>query len=92
MRNLSFDLNRRFTAENRHPANEETLQGLPSEAPSPECEALYSDELQRLEAALARLSIRSRHAFVMHRLHGMTFKDIAQRLVWCFASNAHISI
>lgn len=80
VRNLAFDLNRRLTLENRHPANEDELQGLPSQQPSPECEALYDDELQRLENALARLSERSRQAFVMHRLHGMTFKDIAQRL------------
>ncbi|WP_175653170.1 sigma-70 family RNA polymerase sigma factor [Pseudomonas sp. Marseille-P9899] len=80
VRNLAFDLNRRLTLENRHPASEDELQGLPSENPSPECEALYSDELQQVENALARLPERSRQAFVMHRLHGMTFKDIALRL------------
>ena len=80
VRNLAFDLNRRLTLENRHPASEDELQGLPSENPSPECEALYSDELQRLQDAMTRLPERSRQAFVMHRLHGMTFKDIALRL------------
>lgn len=80
VRNLAFDLNRRLTLENRHPASEDELQGLPSENPSPECEALYRDELQRLQDAMTRLPERSRQAFVMHRLHGMTFKDIALRL------------
>jgi RNA polymerase sigma factor (sigma-70 family) len=80
VRNLAFDLNRRLTLENRHPASEAQLEDLPSENPSPECEALYCDELQQLENALARLPERSRQAFVMHRLHGMTFKDIAQHL------------
>lgn len=80
VRNLAFDLNRRFTLENRHPASEDELEGLPSDNPSPEYEALYSDELQQLQNALSRLPERSRQAFVMHRLHGMTFKDIAQRL------------
>jgi len=80
VRNLAFDLNRRLTLENRHPASEDELEGLPSENPSPEYEALYGDELQQLQNALARLPERSRQAFVMHRLHGMTFKDIAQLL------------
>ncbi|ATR83501.1 RNA polymerase subunit sigma-24 [Pseudomonas sp. FFUP_PS_473] len=80
VRNLALDLNRRLSRENRHPASEDELEGLPSENPSPECEALYSDELQQLQNALAQLPERSRQAFVMHRLHGMTFKDIAQRL------------
>lgn len=80
VRNLAFDLNRRLNLENRHPASEDELQSLPSEKPSPECEALYRDELQQLQNALAQLPERSRQAFVMHRLHGMTFKDIAQRL------------
>lgn len=80
VRNLAFDLNRRLTLENRHPASEDELEGLASEQPCPEREALYSDELRQLRNALAQLPERSRQAFLMHRLQGMTFKDIAQRL------------
>ena len=80
VRNLSFDLLRRTTLENRQPDGGERLDELPSSAPSPEHQALHRDQLRVLQDALALLPERARQAFHMHRLQHMTFQEIAARL------------
>ena len=80
VRNLAFDLNRRVTLENRHTSRDELLDEHASNAPSPEQEALHLDELRKLQHALSRLPERTRQAFVLHRLQGLTFQQIGAQL------------
>lgn len=80
VRNLSLDLHRRITLENRQPDGAELLDELPADTPSPEHEALYCDELRALQRALEQLPARTREAFHMHRLQGRTFQDIGRQL------------
>ena len=80
VRNLAFDLNRRATLENRHTTHSESLDEHISNAPSPEQQALHVDELRKLQHALSRLPERTRQAFVLHRLQGLTFQQIGTQL------------
>jgi len=80
VRNLSFDLNRRVTLENRHTSRDELLDEHVSHTPSPEQEALHLDELRKLQHALSRLPERTRRAFTLHRLQGLTFQHISTEL------------
>lgn len=80
VRNLSLDVSRRSSLENRIPDAAEFLDELASPLPSPEHEALYHDELRVLQEALARLPARTREAFRLHRLEGLTFQQIAVQL------------
>ncbi|BCQ62898.1 MULTISPECIES: sigma-70 family RNA polymerase sigma factor [Pseudomonas] len=80
VRNLSFDLLRRSTLENRHPDGADLLNELPSSTPSPEHQVLHSDQLRLLQDALALLPERTRRAFHMHRLQHLTFQEIAAEL------------
>lgn len=80
VRNLAFDLNRRVSLENRHTAHGEALDEHISNTPSPEQQALHLDELRKLQHALARLPERTRQAFVLHRLQGLTFQQIGTQL------------
>ncbi|TBU97179.1 sigma-70 family RNA polymerase sigma factor [Phytopseudomonas dryadis] len=80
VRNLALDLNRRLTLEKCQPDGDQMLDELAAPTPSPEREALYRDELRVLQEALAQLPERTRSAFHMHRLLGLTFQDIAARL------------
>lgn len=80
VRNLSFDLLRRSTLENRHPDGDDLLSELPSNTPSPEHQALHCDQLRLLQDALTLLPERTRRAFHMHRLQHLTFQEIAAEL------------
>ena len=80
VRNLAFDLNRRVTLENRHTSRGELLDEHIANTPSPEQEALHVDELRKLQHALYRLPERTRQAFVLHRLQGLTFQQIGTQL------------
>ncbi|MCY1276097.1 putative RNA polymerase sigma factor FecI [compost metagenome] len=80
VRNLSLDISRRLSLENRQVDGTDRLDELPAATPSPEREVLYRDELRVLQDALARLPERTRRAFHMHRLQGLTFQEIATRL------------
>ncbi|MAO55400.1 MAG: RNA polymerase subunit sigma-24 [Rhodospirillaceae bacterium] len=80
VRNLAFDATRRISAESRRDKVHQQDQAQTASRPTPEDTALYRDELRRVEAALAELPADQRRAFEMHRLGGLTFKDIAERL------------
>ena len=80
VRNLAFDLNRRVSLENRHTTRDDAPDEHMSSAPSPEQQALHLDELRKLQHALTRLPERTRQAFILHRLQGMTFQQIGTQL------------
>lgn len=80
VRNLAFDLGRRTATEKRQPGSEALLEELADQAPGPEQQAVSSDELRVVEAALQELPTRTRQAFEMHRLNGMTLQQIAAAL------------
>jgi len=48
--------------------------------PSPEMTALYRSELRRLLQAIADLPARRRQAFVLNRIEGLTYDEVAERM------------
>ena len=80
VRNLALDKIRRLTLEKQHHADEEEGIHEPSPGASPEKKISDINELQIVVDALEELPQRTRHAFEMHRLQGMTQKQIADEL------------
>jgi RNA polymerase sigma factor (sigma-70 family) len=78
-RNLAIDSRRRRQSRERTAAGYALLEAC--EADLPGADELV-DALQRLktvEAAVARLPRRCREIFVMHRIEGMSYSEIAKR-------------
>jgi len=77
-RNLAIDHLRGEDARNR------SLDGLAAEpaaeAASPEAALQAGDALQRIEAALHDLPPRTRHIFLLNRIHGRTYGEIARAM------------
>ncbi len=79
-RNLALnELRRRDISPVQLAANAEALDP-PSEAPSPEENAIASEEAVRLRAALDALPERQRLALTLFKLEGLTHKEIGVRL------------
>lgn len=80
VRHLAIDCCRRRTLEAQFFVGE--AEGLVVPAPhlSPEASAIGDEFLVRVGEALARLPPRTRQAFVLYRLEGLTQRDIANRL------------
>jgi RNA polymerase sigma factor (sigma-70 family) len=80
VRNLALDDRRRMVRELRVVSAEPVERAADvsaDERPTPEMEALYKDELQRVMDALAELPERTRIAVEMHRIGGCKLKEIA---------------
>ena len=60
--------------------NADDLDSIPSLAPDAEKTLLYRNDLRRLSAALEELPARTRDAFLMHRVEGLSLQEIADRL------------
>lgn len=54
--------------------------GLAIETPGPESNVIARDELRRLQSALDRLAPRTRQAFVMRQVDGLSHREIADRM------------
>jgi RNA polymerase sigma-70 factor (ECF subfamily) len=54
--------------------------GAAIDAPGPESSVIARDELRRLQAALDRLPPRTREAFVMRQVDGLSHREIAERM------------
>ncbi len=80
VRNLSLDLLRRQALENRHSAPFEDAAGIGGPGPDPERQAISRDELRRVTEALEELPERTREAFRLVRLHGLTLQQAAEQL------------
>jgi len=52
----------------------------PSDEPSPERQVIDRDELQRLARMIARLPGKVRDVFTLRRIHGLSQREVAQRL------------
>jgi RNA polymerase sigma-70 factor (ECF subfamily) len=79
VRNLAVDWARHVAVEGG-PPDTAALDEVAAPIPSPEQAALYRDELKTVAEALAELPARTRMAFEMHRLGGLTLQAIAGRL------------
>jgi RNA polymerase sigma-70 factor (ECF subfamily) len=82
VRNLALDLRRRIGRDHLRCAADAgaALAGLATDDPSPETEAEARSDLRRLSAAMAELPARTREALELHRLQGLTIREIAARL------------
>lgn len=80
VRNLGFDATRRTATERTQPGADEMLDELPSSSASPEQTVSSQNELETISKALARLPERTRMAFEMHRLGGMTLQEVGAAL------------
>lgn len=75
---LVIDLFRRRRIE---AAYLQTVSQLPeAQAPSPETGALVIDALVQIDTQLSKLPVKARQAFLLCKLDGMGYRDIAQRL------------
>lgn len=78
--NLAIDHLRRREARAFEVADPERYTRIASDAPTPENEVAAREELAILEAAVRELPARRRQVFVLYRGHGMTMREIADRL------------
>jgi len=54
--------------------------GIAAETPGPDAQSAARDELRRVQAALDELPGRTREAFVLHHIEGLSQREIAQRM------------
>jgi RNA polymerase sigma-70 factor (ECF subfamily) len=80
VRNLAADWSRRRSTENTEPAYAEVIDAMAAQAPSPEHELIYRQQVRLLADALKELPERTQIAFAMHRLGGYTLQAIAEHL------------
>ena len=78
--NLSLDHLRRNALGIEVFASEETVLQVIDPQPTPEMHVQHRDELEALLAALDTLPPRAREVFVMHRLQGLEYAQIAEKL------------
>lgn len=78
--NLAIDLQRRDTAEQRKQAVYAQSQGPDQAAPDTLDVAAMRQTIARLEAAILRQPVRTRQIFLMHKIDGDSYGDIAQAL------------
>ena len=80
VRNLAIDRYRQVAQESRyHTAQDEGLQ-VPTGSDSPEALAIHKQRLLLVANAMARQPERTQLAFELHRLGGLTQREIADRL------------
>lgn len=79
-RNLAIDHLRRVERQATDIAASEDFAHVPEIRPSPEEIAAGRQRLAELAAAVRELPERTRHVFVLHRLHGLTYGEVAARL------------
>lgn len=79
---LAFDHLRSVRSKKRFECQlDETLVvEVPTSAPGPEIQAENQQQLQQFQRVLATLPIRQQQILVLHKLHGLSQGDIAQRL------------
>ena len=78
-RNLAIDHLRRVERQATDVAASEGLAHVPEIRPGPEEIAASRERLAELAAAVRELPERTRHVFVLHRLHGLTYGEVAAR-------------
>lgn len=78
VRNLALDGRRRLAAEGRRDLASQILKA--DTTPTPEDTLVNRDQLAHVQAALAELPDRTRTAFEMNRLGGLSFAEIGAQL------------
>ncbi len=79
VRNVALDWVRRPTTESLS-ALPDQAEGIAHDVPTAEHVVLYRDELRVLGQALAELPERTRRAFTLYRLEGLTLQQVADQL------------
>lgn len=80
VQHLCIDHLRRRQAERQVFADEDEGIDLEATAGTPEHVAMGRQRLQGVDRCLRELPARTRQAFVLHRLHGLTQQEVADRL------------
>ncbi|GGH90400.1 DNA-directed RNA polymerase sigma-70 factor [Pseudomonas fluvialis] len=80
VRNLALDVQRRLGRERRPDDSQAALGQLPSTTPDPERQVSSQAQLRRLHQSVQTLPPRTREAFALHRLEGLTLQEVARRL------------
>ncbi|PTT88831.1 hypothetical protein DBR42_09020 [Pelomonas sp. HMWF004] len=80
VRHLCIDHLRRQQAEQQVFADEDEPNELEAAAGTPEHLAIDRQRLQSVDRCLGELPARTRQAFVLHRMHGHTQQQVAERL------------
>lgn len=78
--NLAVDLARKTKIRSRYAGDDVELDHLSGNGGSPEAASEGAMELRRLQAALAELPPLCRAAFLLNRIDGLTYAEIAERL------------
>ncbi|MDD2867809.1 sigma-70 family RNA polymerase sigma factor [Neomegalonema sp.] len=79
-RNLLIDQKRREILARRDEMDDEAFSALPDPSPSTERRICARERLALTQQALAELPPRTRRAFELHRLEGLTLAETAQAL------------
>lgn len=80
VRNLAYDFARRRAAEQRHGSDGGAWWSVPQSPRTPEQELGHRQDLEQVEAVLAKLPPRVRRAVEMHRIGGHTLQEVADEL------------
>ncbi|MDC6169384.1 RNA polymerase factor sigma-70 [Paucibacter sp. XJ19-41] len=80
VRNLASDRHRRAVLESQVCAHEDDGLEVPHLGGTPEMLAMHRQHLRLVVDALSTLPERTRHAFELHRLGGLTQREVAKTL------------
>jgi RNA polymerase sigma-70 factor (ECF subfamily) len=80
VRNLAIDYRRRMALESNLFTEEEEGLHMPTPRATPEQSAIHRQSLALVDKALDQLPARTRQVFELHRLGGLTQRDIGKRL------------
>lgn len=80
VRNLAIDRHRRTALETHVFAAEEDGAHVPHQNGSPEMQAMHRQQLRLVAHALSTLPERTRRAFELYRLGGLTQREVADEL------------
>lgn len=80
VRNLAIDAHRRSALESRVFVGEEDGIAIPASSGTPESLAVSRQDLRIVAEALATLPERTRNAFELHRLGGLTQREVGEQL------------
>lgn len=80
VRNLAIDRYRRMALESQVFADEDDGVDVPQQGGTPETLAIHRQHLRLIVEALDTLPERTRMAFEMHRLGGLTQREVAEQL------------
>lgn len=90
--NLACDEARRERRRALVPRSGDTLQAIMDVSPQPDAVAISRQRLERLHIACGELAPRTREIFLLHRLDGLRYEDIARQVgISVSAVEKHVS-